>query len=108
MTNAISSPASFDAALLTLKNRNVGAADMRKLEETAKEFEALFIAEMFSHMFSGIEVDPAFGGGQGEEMFRSLLVNEYGKAAAQGGGLGVSDQIKRMMIDMQQQKTTGV
>ena len=31
-------------------------------------------------MFSGIQTDGLTGGGQGEEMFRSMMINEYGKA----------------------------
>ena len=72
------------------------------IEKTAKEYEGMFVAEMLSHMFSGVEVDPMFGGGQGEEMFRSLLVQEYGKQIAQGPGLGLGNEIKRMMIELQQ------
>lgn len=77
-------------------------ADIRK---AAKEFEAVFISEMLGHMFEGISDDPMFGGGKGEEMFRGLLINEYGRKVAEGSGVGLSNQIQRMMIDMQQQKT---
>ena len=31
-------------------------------------------------MFSGISTDGPFGGGEGEEMFRSLMIDQYGKA----------------------------
>ena len=30
-------------------------------------------------MFSGIKTDGLFGGGQGEEMFRSMMIDQYGK-----------------------------
>lgn len=101
MTTALpSAPASYETAMFTARNAPVNA---RQTEQTAKEFEAMFVSEMLSHMFSGLETDPVFGGGQGEDMFRSLLVTEYGKEIAKGPGLGISDQIQKMMIEMQQQ-----
>lgn len=79
----------------------------QKLAQTkaaAKDFEAVFISEMMSHMFEGVKADSEFGGGQGEDMFRGLLINEYGKQMAKSGGIGISDQLQKMMIQMQQTK----
>lgn len=76
---------------------NPAAAD-----KTAREFEAFFISQMVSHMFAGIESDGLFGGGHGEEMFRSLLIDEYGKAVAQRGGLGIADSVRAEMLRMQE------
>lgn len=74
---------------------------LQTIEKTAKEYEGMFLAEMLSHMFSGIDVDPEFGGGKGEEMFRSLLVQEYGKKIAEGPGLGIAAKVKEVMIQAQ-------
>ncbi len=71
---------------------------------TAKEFEGVFISEMMSHMFEGVGTDPEFGGGQGEDMFKSLLTNEYGKQMANAGGIGIADQLQKAMIQIQQHK----
>jgi Rod binding domain-containing protein len=79
--------------------------DIRK---TAKEFEGMFMTEMFNHMFSGIETDPMFGGGQGEQMFRGLMVQEYGKMIAKTpNGMGLSDMIQKQMIAMQEAQIRG-
>ncbi|MCC6598368.1 MAG: rod-binding protein [Alphaproteobacteria bacterium] len=77
--------------------------DKAKLNEAAQEFEAVFIAEMMKPMFEGISTDGEFGGGKGEEVFRSLLIQEYGKIISQSGGMGFSDQIREEMIRMQEQ-----
>jgi Rod binding domain-containing protein len=77
----------------------------QQLEQTrkaAKDFEAMFVSEMMSHMFEGLETDPVFGGGPGENMFRGMLIQEYGKKMAAGPGLGISSQLQQMMIQMQQ------
>lgn len=73
-----------------------------KVKEAAQQFEAVFLGEMFSHMFEGTEVDPMFGGGQGEKMFRSMLIQEYGKEMAKGPGIGISTQLQQMMLKMQE------
>lgn len=74
-----------------------------QLAAKAQEFEAVFLAEMFKPMFESVDVDPMFGGGQGEEMFRSMLVQEYGKEIAQTKGIGLADFVKRELIRIQQE-----
>jgi Rod binding domain-containing protein len=53
-------------------------------------------------MFEGLSSDGPFGGGQAEETYRGLLVDEYGKAIAKSGGVGLADQIAREMLKMQE------
>jgi hypothetical protein len=43
-----------------------------------------------------------FGGGTGERMFRSFQVDEYAKAIAKTGGIGIADSIARHIITMQE------
>ena len=89
--------------------QNIGQAAKSadpKTAAAAKDFEAVFISEMFSHMFEGLDVDPMFGGGQGEKMFRGMLVQQYGKMMANNGqGIGIGDQLQKMMIQMQEKGT---
>lgn len=99
MTNSIPLPASADIAMQSLK-RN---ADL-KTQQSAKDFEALFLSQMVSHMFEGIGTDPVFGGGHGEKMFRTLLTQEYGRLMAEGNGVGISGQIQEMMLKIQEQQ----
>lgn len=77
-----------------------------KVDQSAKDFEAMFFSQMFSTMFEGMDVDPVFGGGQGEKMFRSLLTQEYGKKMAEGQNTPISGTIKEMMLKIQEQQTT--
>ena len=81
--------------------------DIKKAEEAAQEFEAVFIAEMMKPMFEGISTEAPFGGGKGEEVFRSLLLQEYGKVISQTGGLGIADTVKEQMIQLQAQVDSG-
>ncbi len=78
-----------------------GSFDMEAARATAEEFEATFLAVLVDTMFSGQETDGPFGGGQSEEMFRSMLNQEYAKAMAGQGGLGLADNVLEAMMRMQ-------
>ena len=73
-----------------------------KADKASKEYEAVFISQMLGAMFSGIKSDGITGGGQGEEMFRSLMINEYGKSIAAQGGFGLADQMKAQLLKHQE------
>lgn len=71
-------------------------------QRTAEDFEAFFIAQMFEHMFAGIEPDALFGGGEGEAVYRSMMFQEYGKAVAKQGGIGMSDLVQKEILKLQE------
>jgi flagellar protein FlgJ len=96
-------PVSAEAAMQGLKGGSVRTPDP-KTAAAAKDFEAVFLSEMFSHMFEGLDVNPMFGGGQGEKMFRGMMVQEYGKIMAKGKGIGIADQLQKVMIQMQEKR----
>jgi Rod binding domain-containing protein len=75
--------------------------DKNRIDQAAKEFEAVFIAEMMKPMFEGIDVSPPFGGGKAEEIFRSILLQEYGKNIASSNSIGVADHVKAELIKLQ-------
>lgn len=70
-------------------------------EAVAQQFERMFIAEMLQPMFSGIETDGPFGGGQGEEVFRPMLLDQYADAIAKGGGVGIADVVLKEILRLQ-------
>ena len=75
--------------------------NMAKVEETARDFEAMFMTEMLRPMFEGLKTNEMFGGGKGEEMFQSMMLDEYGKNLAMNGTLGIADLVKEQLIEMQ-------
>ncbi len=56
---------------------------------------------MLGQMFEGLSTDGPFGGGQGEAMFRSVLMDSFGKQMAKNGGVGVAASVRREMLKMQ-------
>lgn len=95
----------FESVTQSLANRasplagGVANGDARK---AAESFEAFFISQMLSNMFTGIDTDPLFGGGPGETVFRSLMIDEYGKSVASAGGIGIADNVLREIIRLQE------
>lgn len=79
-----------------------GDRDMRRIEESAQDFEAMFIAELIKPMFESLEVDAIFGGGKGEEIFRDLLTQEYGKKMAASGGIGIAQFVRDELLRQQE------
>ena len=73
-------------------------------DKAAKDFEAVFIAQMVSTMFEGVGTDGPFGGGFGESVFRSLMIDNYSKTIAEQGGFGLADQVKREILRLQEMK----
>ena len=73
-----------------------------EVRRAAEEFEAVFISQMLAPMFEGLETDELFGGGPGEDIYRSILVEEYGKAIARSGGIGIADAVQREILRLQE------
>ncbi len=91
----------------TSQSRMKTDIDLAKAEETAENFEAFFISKMMESMFEGISTDGMFGGGHAEKIYRSLLLDEYGKAMAKTGSIGVKDEVMRSILEMQEMQTQG-
>ncbi|MEI9885735.1 MAG: rod-binding protein [Rhizomicrobium sp.] len=77
-------------------------ADPLVAKRTAEQFEGVFITQFLGEMFSGLSTDGPFGGGQGEAMFRSLMMDEYGKQIASQGGFGLSASVTRELLKHQE------
>lgn len=81
----------------------IGRADTaQKAEKVAQDFEAFFLGQMLQPMFSSISVEPPFGGGSAEEVWRSMMVDEMGKAMAKSGGIGLAAHVKREILRLQE------
>ena len=82
------------------------AKNIDEIEKAAKEFEAVFLSEMLKPMFEGTEIDPPFGGGKGEEIFRGFMIQEYGKLMTERGGIGIAEHVKAEMIRIQESQVS--
>lgn len=83
-------------------NAKAPVLDMNKAKESAESFEAFFLSRMMESMFEGVSTDGMFGGGHAEKIYRSLLLDEYGKEMAKVGTVGVKDYVMQAVLQMQE------
>lgn len=82
--------------------KNISPAQMQKIDETAQDFEAVFLSQMLEHMFEGVNTNVVTGGGEAEDIYQSMMVEEYGKIIARRGGIGLADHVKRQLLTLQE------
>jgi Rod binding domain-containing protein len=105
MSDMMADPATM---LATVSAQNTGAPavgsnlDIASAKKTGEDFEAYFLSQAFENMYSGLDADPMFGGGSGESIYRSMMIQEYSKVAARGHSTGISDEVTRQILRMQE------
>jgi Rod binding domain-containing protein len=98
-------PAAPGAELLpSARGQGLTTAQWAKARHAAKEFEAVFLSEMFNAMYAGLSAEPPFGGGPAERIFRSLLIQEYAVTLAERGGVGIADAVLDQLLRAQEAK----
>ncbi len=99
--NAIAATAAPAVHALTASD----AARARKdaaAAKAAQDFEANFVSQMLEPMFDGLGTGGTFGGGHAEQMWRSFMLQEYGKVIAKHGGIGIADAVKQEILRAQE------
>ena len=76
--------------------------DAARADKASKEYESVFISQFLGSMFSSIPTDGITGGGAGEEMFRSMMIDQYAKSIENQGGFGIATQMKAELLKHQQ------
>jgi flagellar protein FlgJ len=79
-----------------------GGLDIAKASAVSKEYEQVFISQFLGSMFSGLPTDGITGGGQGEEMFRSMMTEQYAKGLTARGGFGLAAHMQAELMKHQQ------
>lgn len=82
--------------------RTQATTDPAAARKAGEDFESFFLSQVFQNMFAGIDADPLFGGGNGETVYRSLLLQQYSKVAARSGGVGIADAVQREILRLQE------
>jgi peptidoglycan hydrolase FlgJ len=88
--------------------KSAKGATPEQIDETAREFEAVFLSQMLQHMFAEVDLNPmSEEKSPGDDIYKSMLIDEYAKILAQTGGIGVADFVKREMIALQEMQPLG-
>ncbi len=73
---------------------------MARVKKVSRQFEESFLQVMMGEMFKTVSTGE-FGGGEGEEAFKSFLTDAFSKQITASGGIGLSTQINRELLKMQ-------
>jgi len=71
------------------------------IKKSAEDFEASFLSNALGLMSEGVTVSAPFGGGEGEQAFKSFLNDAMAKQIVKKGGVGVAASVQREMLKMQ-------
>lgn len=104
MTASALPPIDIAAAKPDVKQPSVDLKNRKAVHEAAVKFESMFLNEMFSHMFEGVDENNPFGGGHGEQVFRSMMVDQYAQLTAKTGQTKISSSIEREILRMQEEQ----
>jgi flagellar protein FlgJ len=74
---------------------------LKQIHKVSQDFEALFVGMMVKSMRTTVGNDKLTGGGHGEEVYRSMLDQEYATAAAKRNSLGLAPMIEKDIIRQQ-------
>ena len=89
----------FDSLPLKQASENTPgrAREEGKLKDACKQFEEMYLSQMFQQMRKASKAGGAEGGGQQEDMFQGMLDNERAKSWAQEGGVGLANLLFQQM-----------
>lgn len=73
-------------------------ADPRVARRKAEEFEAVFLAQMISHMWTDVPTDGRFRGGFAENIWRQHMFQAMGDELARSGGVGLAEQVHAQIL----------
>ena len=88
-----------------------GAAAKNGSDQTRKtsdDFETMFLEQTFDRLTSDAGAEGPLGeNGTGGAVYRSMLSGALAKQVVKSGGVGISDQIYRQMLQMQESSNAG-
>lgn len=69
----------------------------KKLKETCKEFESIFIKQMLNSMKSTVKKTGLVKESMGEKLFDDMLYDEYAKKMANTSQFGIADMMYKQL-----------
>lgn len=75
-------------------------------QETAREFEAMFLSQVVDEITKTVDLG-SFGGGDAEQKWRSFLANAIADEIAQQGTTGIAQNIETAINNYKQSQKQG-
>jgi len=114
ITSAKTIPDTSDAAAIKARQlqrqtqtQTGGLSDKQRLQakKVSQDFEAMVVAMMLKSMRETVGKDKLTGGGHGEDVYRSMLDQEYAAVSVKrGGGMGLAKMIEKDIIRQESRK----
>jgi flagellar protein FlgJ len=81
-----------------LSARTSRAKDIAQVKKLARDFESIFLEQMFKSMRSSVQKSGLVDGGNAEEIYTSMLDSEYAKQMSSQGNSGLAQMIERQLL----------
>jgi peptidoglycan hydrolase FlgJ len=91
----------FNAAAVA-KNAFGKKLDEPAAEKAAKDFESLFLSQMLESMFGESLGSDLFGNKETQEVYKGLMMQEYGRQMVNAGGIGIAAYVKKELLKLQE------
>ncbi len=75
-------------------------AELARIHKVARDYEQSFLAIMLGQMQAGVKAE-GFGGGKGEDAFKSFLNDAMAKSMTARGGVGLAPRLEAEMLKLQ-------
>lgn len=89
------------AGMMALSGKGHRMTDAQ-MNAVAKDFESMFISQMMGAMFSDDTLGDMFGDQQTKEVYRGMMMEEYGKKITEVGGIGIASFVKKELLALQE------
>ena len=106
MVQPIESATALGTMPLSANRVSPNAGDAR-LHKTAKQFDAMFLSEMFRLARPPSHAAGAFATGHAEKSWQIFMDQALGEAAANNGGTGLAGQIEKALRAAQGRSSRG-
>lgn len=88
-----------------LAHRDPSTFSEKDLRNTSREFESLFVQQLYKSMRKTVPKDKWLNGGLKQDIFQDMLYEQYAKETSQAGGLGLGDMVYRYLKQTAGKKT---
>jgi Rod binding domain-containing protein len=100
-TSALSAPVDLLKPIVSSPLTGAGGKTKEQIAKTAQDFEASFVSVMLGQMFDGVGENSQFSGGEGEQMFKSFMMDAFSKQMSKAGGIGIAGPVQKEMLKLQ-------
>ena len=73
-----------------------------QIDKTAKDFESVFLSQMLETMFGESLGDEMFGDSETQEIYKGMMMEEYGKQIVNSGGIGIAGYVRQELLKLQE------